>query len=83
MIKKNKSVPIGAILSLIMVTVVALSLVSCSAIRGWQKANKRGDESVLRDRLTTIRHGIRLYAAEKKELPQSLDDLYNWKVPRS
>jgi hypothetical protein len=82
MIKKNKSIPIGAILSLIIVTIVALSLVSCSAIRGWQKANKQGDESVLRDRLKTIRYGIRLYATEKQELPQSLEDLYNWKVPR-
>lgn len=80
--KSNKSIAIGAILSLIILAIFALSSVSCSVIKGWQKVNKEADESVLRDRLKTIRYGIRLYAAEKQQLPQSLDDLYNWKTPR-
>ncbi|HEX6189817.1 MAG TPA: hypothetical protein VFZ40_17205 [Pyrinomonadaceae bacterium] len=80
--KRSNSRAIGPSLLLILLPIFALSSVCCSVIKGWEKASKKGDESVLRDRLKTIRYGIRLYADEKQELPQSLEDLYNWKVPR-
>lgn len=80
--KSTKSITIRAILSLMILGICAPAFVSCSVIKGWNKAHKEGDESILRDRLKTIRYGIRLYAAEKQELPQSLEHLYNWKIPR-
>ena len=54
-----------------------LSILSCSMVAKWQRAQREGDELALQNRLDAFRAGIRAYAADKKDLPQTLAELRN------
>jgi general secretion pathway protein G len=55
---------------------VALSITSCHADRPQSdKSYLLARETVLRDSLNSLRKSIDIYAADRGELPQSLDDL--------
>jgi len=52
-----------------------LFAVSCAGLRGWNRAVQEANEQALRNNLSTIRSEIQGYVVNKKELPQTLDDL--------
>ena len=57
-------------------TLIAASLVSCSVVApGRRESERRGREAKLRDELMAMRSVIDQYAADKGELPKSLEDL--------
>src|ERR1700681_3309017 len=64
-----------AFLIMVAVFITAFSVICCSAVRTWQRSKRDGDEMALQNRLLTFRAGIRKYAADKRELPQTLAEL--------
>jgi hypothetical protein len=57
------------------VCVITLSGICCSAVRRWRSATREASEATLRSNLATIRDEIRTYAINRRELPQTLNDL--------
>jgi hypothetical protein len=64
-------------LLIIAVFVSGLSVFSCSVVSTFQRSHQDGNELALQNRLLTFRAGIRKYASDKKDLPQTLADLRN------
>jgi hypothetical protein len=54
------------------VVLLGVALTSCRIISRIHQNNLRLNETVLQSRLDSFRLGLRLYAADKKNLPQSL-----------
>jgi general secretion pathway protein G len=66
---------LGKTFTILFIT-AALSITSCHAARSqYDKSELLARETVLRDILHYLRESIDLYAADRGELPQSLDDL--------
>lgn len=63
------------LIALLIFCVSGLFAVSCAGLRGWNRAVQEANEQALRNNLSTIRNEIQGYVANKKELPQTLDDL--------
>ena len=57
------------IAGVVVACLASLLFVACSA---WHRANVEANEAALSNRLDIFRTGIRKYAAERNELPQSL-----------
>ena len=57
---------------LIIILLVAVS--SCSVVSKIRATNRRVNEPVLLDRLDSFRLGLHQYAAERRDLPQSLQN---------
>ena len=60
----------------LIISLVVATAASCSAFNsGYNESVMKAREAILRDDLVQVRRLIREYAADRGELPQSLDDL--------
>ncbi len=62
------------LLELIMVMTIMVILVAVS-ISAYQQIQRKANETILRENLRVMRRAIDMYAADKEQLPQSVEDL--------